>query len=292
MIRKKPVTVNIIVDPQLKNMIDNWPQGGVMQEQAGQGVSATKQNVLSTLKPTDIMLDLETIGTHPGCGIIEIGYTLFSRERIYTEKELQEHSSYFCISLHDNLMHRMAYDTDTLEWWEMQQKGLPIYHSKTLQSALAQTAEQWNLFWRMGIKNVWCKPATFDVPILQEAMDTLQIERPMQLRKENFRHINCFATLRRVYLSMDRSAENNPLFNSNPVHSAIKDAQQQAAQASYILASMPKWHTVFASNDTTQEYIRGLKTDLEYKNNLLEHMRQEYSKLREKDAKRRSRRRR
>jgi hypothetical protein len=190
---------------------------------------------------TALSLDLETLGTEPGCGILEIGFCSFSTKVLQARSLIQETGRFFTITLEDNLRHRMAVDPSTVDWWDYSQGGVPKFSKVSLQSALAQTADAMNECWKKGIKDIWCKPTTFDIPILAEAMDALGIERPQQLRKKNFRHWQCFATLRRVATSMAYELKVHPEFEKQITHNALNDAVDQAVQANMILTVLPAW---------------------------------------------------
>jgi hypothetical protein len=101
-----------------------------------------------------------------------------------------------------------------------------------------------------GIRDIWAKPASFDIPILQAAMDKLGIERPLCLRAENFRHWQCFATLRRTVTFIEKEFNEHTEFKKVPTHTALADAEDQAVQANIILSVLHAWR---ADHRETQE---------------------------------------
>ena len=230
--------------PDYKLLLENAAKR--IREKSMQDVAKEdKAEAMIYIGPQAIMLDLETLGTEPGCGITEIGYCLFPTTKLRSRDDIGRTGVHHTISLYDNLAHQRHISKSTLDWWEYEQTGLPIYKRKSLQSALAQTADAWNQLWKAGIKDIWSKPSLFDIPILCEAFDHLGIERPIQLQKDNFRHWNCFASIRRVIKETAPEFDKQADFRVMTMHNALSDAMDQAVQANLILSVLPQWRQGF-----------------------------------------------
>jgi hypothetical protein len=112
----------------------------------------------------DVMLDLETFGTKPGCVLRSIGAAFFDLRggigaRFYTTIDQQS-----CLDV------GLTIDPKTAEWWAQQdgevQQAL-LKNPKPLQTAVAE----FHAFFRKNDgKRVWCQGATFDVPVWEAAV--------------------------------------------------------------------------------------------------------------------------
>lgn len=166
-----------------------------------------------------VMLDLETLGTKPGCPILSIGATTFLTPAP---------TSYYLV-IQEGQAKMDNPDPDTIAWWAKQSEearaevfnnpnALHIYDALITFNnwlvALKQTPEDRIIIWGKG--------ATFDEPILQEAMKRYGIT-PVW----TFRDSMCFRTLAEV---------GKMCFVSDPEfqgarHNALHDAEHQAVWA-------------------------------------------------------------
>ncbi len=118
-----------------------------------------------------VMLDLETWGLLPGCGIRSIGAVAFDfgqlGPRFYrntgSPQSLQiEHS--------------------TIEWWSNQpaetQAVLKV-NQIPLREAMGDFSEWWDM---IGAEYVWAHGAAFDIPIYQVAADVCEVRVPWHYR--------------------------------------------------------------------------------------------------------------
>lgn len=108
------------------------------------------------------MLDVETLGTKPGCIITEIGAAVFDQAdwRIVDTMDLK-------VSRESCEFVGMWADAETIAWWEK----LGGYHEGeevrfSIQAALGMLRHFVNFH---EVRVVWCWGASFDFPILEEA---------------------------------------------------------------------------------------------------------------------------
>lgn len=133
----------------------------------------------------DVMLDIETVGTHPGCAIISIGAVLFNLE----DGELSETlpSFYTGIKLSSSLYHGLDMDPATIVWWMKQSDKAREHfintqeHGHTLDEALLRFSK-WFHF--VEGQSVWGNSNRFDCGILAEAYRLLSTNIPWNGKKE------------------------------------------------------------------------------------------------------------
>lgn len=113
---------------------------------------------------TDIMLDLETLGTRPGCVIRSIGACTFNPNGEGTGAEF-----YVNVSEISCGQAGLTVDPKTAEWWSKQSKEAQdalLVDQKSLSDAL-WSFTTW--FHTHGGERVWSHGANFDQPILEAA---------------------------------------------------------------------------------------------------------------------------
>lgn len=171
---------------------------------------------------TDVMIDLETLGTTPGCVILSIGAVDFSTgsEVITPFYRTIERASCRAVGLDE--------EADTYNWW-MQQSGeakLEAFKEEfELKEVLYDFSDYIKEFHRESASvRVWGNAASFDLKILEEAYIAWDIPVPWSFREEM-----CFRTLRNLFPEIKA-----PEFQGTP-HVAICDAINQANHADLIL---------------------------------------------------------
>lgn len=161
-----------------------------------------------------MMLDIETVGTRPGCNILTIGAIKFSLAGV---SEAVEDRFYRRIN-HQELDNKFSYDVDTMKWWTNQNS---IVREEAF-GGLANpyhTIEDFIVFCRRD-KNlqVFANHANFDFPILEHYIRQLGYEIPW-----HYRNINCYATLKNNMKFIPRSDT-----QIGVAHNALDDAINQA----------------------------------------------------------------
>jgi len=181
------------------------------------------------------MLDLETLGRKPGCGITEIGWCCFATE------EYKIYPAFgHLIPIEQSLLYGFDTEKETIRWWLEEQKGFPVLVNDrariTFPQILSDVASQWNELWFAGVQRLWSKPSLFDIPILIAAYEKLNVEKPIILRTENFWCWRDMMTITDIETLDGAFAESLTL----TVHRAKADAEAQARRVSHILSLQRK----------------------------------------------------
>lgn len=125
----------------------------------------------------DLMIDIETLGTKPGCVILSISAVVFDLKTGNTQDIFHQN-----ISAYDSVKQGLKIDTETFMWWMEQ--------SKEAQNKVVELRNQMKLrntiisFCRFIYNNtskdvkVWGNSARFDLGILEAAFNLFDIETP------------------------------------------------------------------------------------------------------------------
>lgn len=122
----------------------------------------------------DVMIDLETLGTKPGCVILSIGAVPFDPY----QQHLFQNEFKIDINIFDSLMQGLKIDQNTVEFWQKQDikaRDAFVVCGDYLYYTLNKFTEWFNA---NELEKVWCQGATFDVPILQAAYEALGLQVP------------------------------------------------------------------------------------------------------------------
>lgn len=181
---------------------------------------------------TNVMLDLETLGTRPGCTILSIGAVTFDRDGIGISKfyTLIRRRSCAYAGLHE--------DPATIAWWRKQPAEaaniLDLADDSVLLYDLASALRDFDR-WLFDCDGVlmWGNGADFDNAILKEAYARCgYIELPWGIYNDR-----CYRTLKnlRPNITLVR--------NEADKHNAINDAEYQANHAIMLLNDLNGWET-------------------------------------------------
>lgn len=114
---------------------------------------------MSTNYDSDVVLDLETVGTSAGCGILSIGAcTVDGSRNFYIAVDIQ--------SCYDTGLYA---DTDTLAWWRkqsMEARKEAFSGTINIEVALREFTKWYR---QVGATAIWGNGADFDQPILAAA---------------------------------------------------------------------------------------------------------------------------
>lgn len=162
----------------------------------------------------DVMLDLETLGTTPGCVVLSIGAVIFGPEGLGDE-------FYSVINVDSSKNAGMYVDGDTVAWWDRQspeaRKVLEDANSPgaaTLEVALTDFN---NWLKRVPDCRLWGNGVDFDNTILIAAYLSAGIDPGWKF----YRH--------RCYRTVKNTCAAPKLARQGTHHNALDDAKSQAA---------------------------------------------------------------
>lgn len=182
---------------------------------------------------TDVVVDIETLGTRPGDSIVQIAVVGFDRNREHYDGEL-------LISVSVPLARSEANATaGTLAWWFLQNEEAKncLLHGNQVSSRVVDGEVQMLAVFMMAadeepIKscNWWGNSHSFDLVLLEAALNRVYKRgKPWDFRKER-----CYRTLK---------AETPKCFvpeRTTATHVAVNDAMYEAECLYFLLRSIPK----------------------------------------------------
>lgn len=125
---------------------------------------------------TDVMLDLETLGTQPGCVILTLGAVKFNP---YTLEEPGP-GLYLRIDADEQIERGREVQDDTLEWWLRQAEDVREEALGPEDRVSVETMyKQLNKF-LVGVDNIWCQGPVFDIAILENLYRQYKWPTPWQ----------------------------------------------------------------------------------------------------------------
>jgi len=153
-----------------------------------------------------IMLDVETLGTEPGCAIVSIGAVWFGPDGITNEW-------YRSVDVESCQDAGLTIDADTMLWWLNQDDDVreQLAGGEDLASALTQLATKLH-----PISQLWACPPAFDCAILEAAYD--HVGQPVPWKHYERR---CYRTVRETVGLPDLERQGDH-------HNALDDARHQA----------------------------------------------------------------
>ena len=122
---------------------------------------------------TEMMLDIETLGTKPGCVVLSIGAVAFEKGTFNPVADMHV----VVDQLHQRMM-GLKEDPRTVEWWKSQQTE--AWKSATQNPISVKDAlKQLSLFYAKHNPRVtWTQGNNFDPPILEHVYDMMKIAPP------------------------------------------------------------------------------------------------------------------
>jgi exodeoxyribonuclease VIII len=169
---------------------------------------------------TDIMLDLETLGTGPNGAIVAIGAVAFNARADDTPRAYRPF--YRKVDVQSSIDAGLRVDGSTIKWWmEQSDAARQQTFGGEYQSPLHIVLESFNLFVKAqpGDISVWGNGATFDNVILREAYRALKIAPAWHYRDDK-----CYRTVANL-LPKNRRPE---YVRQGVHHNAADDALTQA----------------------------------------------------------------
>lgn len=176
-----------------------------------------------------IMLDLETLGTRPGCAILSIGAVFFSS----THEEWKGPTFYAPVNRLSCVAVGLDEDPDTVAWWRGQGSEARAVLAAADLGATPGLKDVLASFSRWVAENalskdvqVWGNGADFDNPILSAAYMAVQLKQPWGPYSGR-----CYRTLKALH-------PKEKLVRSGTHHNALDDAVSQAEHAVRMLKAL------------------------------------------------------
>lgn len=170
------------------------------------------------------MIDIETLGTRPGCQILSIGAVRFD------ETGVLPHHQEWIVSAHACREAGLTASSDTAAWWASQppeaRSLLDKVESGTANSLAGALA---GLYLQICDRPIWCKGVGFDFPILAEAYRRCGWGKPPW----HYRQERCYRTLAALRPDIEPG-------ENLKSHDAVADALHQAKHAARILAALSR----------------------------------------------------
>jgi hypothetical protein len=176
-----------------------------------------------TTQYTDVMVDLETVGTAPGSGIISIGAVAFTQGTPQDEWLAFEVP---VISLASNAAAGLRRDQATCDWWADQEPEARMVYDAAQEGGahLAWALTEFARFFPSGAR-LWGNGADFDNVLLRCAFVAVGLEAPWRYSASR-----CFRTLKSQF-----TAVASPEFQGVK-HNALADALHQTRWLQNIVA--------------------------------------------------------
>ena len=196
-----------------------------------------------TLRHTDIMLDLETLGTGNDAAIASIGAVAFdadeAREFLYaTPAYIEQHAGkgfYRNIDLSSSVESlRGDIDPATVEWWMQQgddaRRSLYLGKRVPLGQALIEFG-QWVEEVSMDTRTLWSNGPTFDEVIIRSAARRYDFLLPF-----HFSRSRCCRTMMDLAKQMGfrPAGPGKDIVKHNALHDAVNQARGVVAQRQFI----------------------------------------------------------
>jgi 3' exoribonuclease, RNase T-like len=170
------------------------------------------------MKYPDMMIDIETMGTAPGCPILSVAALLFDSRAPLTGDESAFH---FHVDLGEEIAAGAVPSASTILWWMTQAQGArdALLAGQDRSASMAQVIHDLQVWVGAHYGSdpvVWCLPAGFDFPLLRAAAVRAGVELPWNHWDER-----CLRTLAKEYPGAIRP-------KPELAHDALSDARAQA----------------------------------------------------------------
>lgn len=117
-----------------------------------------------------VMIDLETLGTRPGCAIASVGACVFSMKGI-------GNTFYGVVDIATTSM--LSIDASTVKWWfEQSHEAQAVFRDPNMRPLIEVLKDFRKWFDDNGGVQVWGHGASFDAPILETAFYVRALEPP------------------------------------------------------------------------------------------------------------------
>lgn len=170
------------------------------------------------MSETNVMIDIETLGTKPGCVVCSIGAVAWC-----WDSELQP-TFFTGIAIDDCQTFRLEIDAGTLLWWLEQDevvRNRALRGSTGLLHALYGLSDFIEREAPAESRIIWAKPPSFDVALLEECYRRVRVKAPWHFR--DVRDV-------RTYIAAARALGfEEPPRTSGQAHDTLDDAMHQVS---------------------------------------------------------------
>lgn len=178
----------------------------------------------TTNRPTDVSIDLETLGNRSDSAILSIGATAFNRHTGAL------HATYYALVEMEDALRHGRIRADTLKWWLQQDKAASKHvfqsHRSVTPLSLYEALRGLNDYVRAQPAGVcvWGNGSSFDISILEHAFDSVAANSNAGFSEEW-----AFWSVRDMRTIVDAANldKNAVLFEGTP-HHAGDDSRHQA----------------------------------------------------------------
>lgn len=186
------------------------------------------------------MLDLETLGTTPGCVVLSIGIVPFNPFAEKVDDVLGDNGFHVVINKQSCIDAMLHVDNSTAQWWAKQseearhvlRQASDLEASEPLQDALEMTEDYVNQFVEAKKALIWGNGADFDNPILTVAARQVGVELPWKWGNR------CYRTVKNAAEFMHPGFKAPKLTRHGTYHNALDDAKSQALHMWELLQSL------------------------------------------------------
>ncbi len=176
-----------------------------------------------------VMLDLETLGLHPGCVVMSIGAIKFDPFGELPEIVVVDGAPtipegfYAIIDIKDSVAQGLTIDPETEKWWHTQDAEVRDQLFAGNGVLLSEAIQRFNDWYPDPMETVWANGASFDQPIWNVACQAVGGEVPW-----NYRKVRDCRTLFDLAFREDYSLYRNGPY---PRHHALFDCYRQIGMA-------------------------------------------------------------
>ncbi len=160
------------------------------------------------------MVDLETLSTRCHAAIAVLAAVKFDRHEEDKEYE-SKHSFHALIDLQSCKNVGLDVDNKTIEWWNKQDPTIKKEIFEGERKPLREVLENFGK-WFYGSEKVWSQGASFDIPILEEAMKRSGISIPWK-----------FFNVRDTRTMYDLAGMKSKDLPTGDLHHALEDCKRQ-----------------------------------------------------------------
>lgn len=181
------------------------------------------------MKNTNVMIDLETLGTTSRAPIISIGAVLFSFDTPHDEPILPTNQTFYRRINWDSAMEDRRVDADTIKWWMQQDDKAK---EEVLLDADTEIADVlWELHdWMPEDIRAWGNGASFDISMLEDMYYQLKYDDLLPWKHWNVRDMRTL-----VWMAEELTGASKKDIEFDGVeHNALHDAIHQVRMVKYL----------------------------------------------------------